>query len=183
VLLSVSALNIAIARIEYYDITTQEAPGREDINDDCEAQDLTNEYTVPNDGLDVFMVLTYAGSTIGLSAPDGPCDKNDGWFTAMSGSVIAVRDSASISGQKTGQVIAHEVGHYLGLDHALDLNAYYGCTDLGNSEQQCYDQQPPQFKARLMFPRVNIDGSNIAMTSEEGETIREHCLTFRCKPV
>lgn len=146
-------VGIAIGRIEYYDITTQMAPGRENIDDDCEAEDLTDEYTIPNNGHDLFMVLTFAGDTIGRSNIDGPCDKKGGPFTGLSGNVIAVRDSAGTNGLITGQVMAHEVGHYLGLEHEDDTS-------------------------NLMFKEAGENRINL--TSEQGDVMVEHCLSFEC---
>lgn len=104
-------VNLGVARIERnYFISTADADGRDNINNDDEAEALTDEWTVDNDALDIFFVLTYSGSTIGLSRVDGPCDKD---AKGMDGSVVAIEGSANT----TGFVLGHEAGHYLGLSH------------------------------------------------------------------
>ena len=94
----------------WFGISQAAAKGREFIDDDGEAEALTNEWTVANHALDVFFVRGYAGSTIGLSRVDGPCDKN---AKGMDGSVVAIEGSPNT----TGLVAAHEAAHYLGLGH------------------------------------------------------------------
>ena len=103
-------VSLGVGRVQRFFITTADANGRDNIGSDGEAEDLTNEWTVPNDALDIFFVLTYATSTIGFSAVDGPCDKD---AKGMDGSVVAIEGSADT----TGFVLAHEAGHYLGLGH------------------------------------------------------------------
>ena len=110
-----ATVSIGIGRVERYSITVAQANGRQDIDSDDEAETLTDEWTVPNDALDVFFVLTYAGATIGLSRTDGSCDKD---AKGMDGSVIAIESDS----RTTGFVLAHEVGHYLGLDQDFDDN-------------------------------------------------------------
>ncbi len=136
-----ATVNVGIGRVERCSITTAEANGREHIDSDDEARDLTHEWSVPNDGLDVFFVLTYAGTTIGLSAVDGPCDKSD---KDMNGSVVAIEGF----GNDTGFVLAHEVGHYLGLEHVKN--------DATN----------------LMFPSIPNSGR---LTTGQGNNMRDHC--------
>lgn len=104
-------------------------------------QKLTNDWTVPNDALDIFFVLTYSGSTIGLSRVDGPCDKD---AKGMDGSVVAIEGSANT----TGFVLAHEAGHYLGLNHSTNMN-------------------------NLMFGTVPNGGQ---LTSGQGADMRDHCF-------
>lgn len=106
-------INLGIGKVERYFISNADANGHANINNDDEAEDLTNEWTVPNHALDVFFVLTYSGSTIGLSRVDGPCDKD---AKGMDGSVVAIEGSANT----TGFVLSHEMGHYLGLSHVND---------------------------------------------------------------
>lgn len=108
-------VNLGIGRVEHFTINTAQADDAENINNDDEAEELTNDWTVPNSALDIFWVLTYSGTTIGLSRVDGPCDKN---AKGMDGSVVAIEGSVNT----TGFVLAHEAGHYLGLSHSGNSN-------------------------------------------------------------
>jgi hypothetical protein len=121
-------VNLGIGRVEHFFITTADANGRDNIDNDAEAVALTDAFTVPNDAFDVFFVLTYAGATIGLSAVDGPCNKN---AAGMDGSVVAIEGDTNT----TGFVLGHEVGHYLGLDHVTDdsTNLMFGTVPNGGN--------------------------------------------------
>jgi len=134
-------VNLAVGRIEHYAISTAQAAGRDNINNDDEAEDLTNEWTVPNSALDIFWVLTYTGSTIGLSRVDGPCNKD---AKGMDGSVVAIEGTVNT----TGFVLAHEAGHYLGLNHSSS-------------------------SSNLMFGTVPNGGN---LTGGQGSNMRDHCF-------
>ena len=134
-------VDLGVGRVLRFFITTADANGRDNIGSPGEAEDLTNEWTVPNDALDIFFVLTYAGMPLGSSAVDGPCDKD---ATGMDGSVVAIEGGTST----TGLTLAHEVGHYLGLDHVGD-------------------------EANLMFP-TDPNGGNL--NSGQGSDMRDHCF-------
>ena len=108
-----SRVGLFVDAVEWFGIPIADANGHENIDSDGEAESLTDEWTVPNHALDVFFAKTYAGSTIGLSRLDGPCDKN---AKGMDGSVVAIEGSNNI----TGLVVAHEVCHYLGPNHVND---------------------------------------------------------------
>ena len=84
-------VSLGVGRIEHFVISTADADGADNINNDDEAEELTNDWTVPNSALDIFWVLTYSGSTIGLSRVDGPCDKD---AKGMDGSVVAIEGTA-----------------------------------------------------------------------------------------
>jgi hypothetical protein len=120
-------VNLGVGRIEHFVISTAEADGAENINNDDEAEELTNDWTVPNSALDIFWVLTYSGSTIGLSRVDGPCNKN---AKGMDGSVVAIEDDVNT----TGFVLAHEAGHYLALSHSSSsTNLMFGTVPNGGN--------------------------------------------------
>jgi Metallo-peptidase family M12B Reprolysin-like len=81
---------------QYY-IPTASAGAYPTIDNDSEAEDLTDDWTVP--------VIT--GTLGGLSPTDGPCDKD---AQGMDGVVVEIVAPQNV-------IIAHEVGHYMGLDH------------------------------------------------------------------
>lgn len=107
--------SMGIGRVMHWVISTAEANGRDVINSDGEAETLTDEWTVPNDALDVFFVRMYVGNTAGLSRVDGPCDKN---AKGMDGSVVEM----NAGGGASDFSMAHEMGHYLGLSHVNNGN-------------------------------------------------------------
>lgn len=76
-----------------------------------QATDLTEAYSGPNDGIDLFVVQTITDAG-GWSNSDGPCDKDD---KGRTGAVVEVTGGSS--NDFMGILAAHEVGHYLGLKH------------------------------------------------------------------
>ncbi len=109
-----ATVNVGIGRIQRFVIP----PGHEVIDGDSEAHDLWNEYSVSNASIDVFLVRVISGDSAGKSPVEGSCDKDS---KDDSGCVIAVEDNADGVGVTLGQAIAHEVGHYLGLEHEDEL--------------------------------------------------------------
>ena len=107
------SVGISIVRVEDYFISSAQAGGYTIIDNDSEAELLTSEWTVPNNAIDVFVVKLYVGGTAGRSPEGGPCNK-DLAYPTMTGVVIELVDVL------TNQVLAHEVGHYLGLGHEDD---------------------------------------------------------------
>ena len=136
-------IGLTVGEVRFWGIPLIQTRGREDIDDDGEAEALTDEWTVDNFALDLFYVRTYAGTTVGLSRVDGPCDKN---AKGMDGSVVAIEGSTRTSGFAT----AHELAHYLGLNHEDDPN-------------------------NLMFRNVPNGG---AIRSDQAANMKDHCFVF-----
>lgn len=114
--------------------------GYEIIVDDDVAKDLFDSCSVNNDGIDVFLCLSIVGPSVGKTPTPGSCDK-DG---KDSGSIIGVLDSGSL----IGLTFAHEVGHYLGLEH---------------------DTNP----ANLMFPGAP---NGAQLSGGQGGAMKSHCM-------
>lgn len=124
---SYDQVDLGVGRILWFNIPQAQSRGREDIANDDEAETLTNEWTVDNAALDIFIVQTYASATLGLSRVDGPCDKD---AKGMDGSVVALEASLTT----TGFVLAHEAGHYLGLGHTdANGNLMFGSVPNGGA--------------------------------------------------
>lgn len=134
-----SSIGISLRRVENWVIPNSRANGRDIIDNNGEAETLTDEWTVPNNNVDVFLVKLYVGGVAGLSPVPGPCDKN---AKGMDGTVV------ELVGGVTGQVLAHEVGHYLGLSHVTN-------------------------STNLMFPSVPNGGG---LTVAQGNTMKSHCF-------
>ena len=108
--------DIGVARIKHAIIEDAFAGSYPDIGSDGEASDLCAAFSVSNNGIDVFMVLTYANS--GGSSPKGG-DCSDEKDTKDLGVVVPIDDGDA---ENTATAVSHEVGHYLGLGHVDDLS-------------------------------------------------------------
>jgi hypothetical protein len=126
------AIGVGIGRVErwWHIPASDAASSHEVINSHPEAADLVREYSVGNDGIDVFVVLLYLNDTAGYAPPMG-----DG----------VVVESIETDFLGTAQTFSHELGHFLGLVHkknepnnlmctGKDCNPMPGSTEL-NSDQ------------------------------------------------
>ena len=106
-----ATVKMGVGRVKHFSLPDPEAFVHQDVADNDEALALTQEWTIGNDGIDVFVVRTIAGSSIGKSPTPGVCDKDDG--KEQTGCVCSIEDAAGMFALS----LAHEVGHYLGLPH------------------------------------------------------------------
>lgn len=134
-----ATVGLTLRRVEHYIIPTADARGRDVIDNDDEAVALTDEWTVRNNAIDIFVVRSYVGSVAGLSPVPGPCNKD---AKGMDGVVM------ELLGNLSGLIMAHEMGHYMGLPHVND-------------------------STNLMFPSVPNGGR---LTAGQGNTVKSHCF-------
>jgi hypothetical protein len=116
-----------VGRVLHWGVVTADAGGLDTPTKKRDLKQITQNWTVDNDGIDVFvphnMNVGRAGKgfTLGFSPIGGTCDNKDK-TTGLSGSVISL--NGPLCGRfkgsgipQTGRTMAHELGHYLGLFH------------------------------------------------------------------
>lgn len=143
---------IGIRRIYWRLIGMDSVGNYATITNKAEAEDLTDDFTGPNaDSLDVFWVQEILNAG-GWCNTDGPCNKNKGG--EMTGVVIELSMSSS---RFAGILLAHEVGHYLGLPGATDGIANLMGSDVNNNGID------------------EINGNSTGITNGQASDMLEHC--------
>jgi|WetSurSiteA1Bulk_404760.scaffolds.fasta_scaffold15921_2 hypothetical protein len=112
-----SAISLGI-RVSHFGIPLSQSGGYENIHNKEDAIELTSKWNVDNDGIDVFIVPFYSGGACGQSPVSGTSDKED--KESMDGCVVELRGCSS-----TGRTLAHEICHYLGLEHPNPIDWSY----------------------------------------------------------
>jgi hypothetical protein len=104
-------VGIGIGRVEYYDIPSAQAGGADDIGSEGEADELSDDWSVFNQGIDVFIVRNISDSDfVGISPVGGSCNKKSKDDGLIGGEIN--RDPEGFS-----RTFAHEIGHFLNLSH------------------------------------------------------------------
>ena len=151
---------LGVGRVLHWFVDQADANGREDIGSEDEADALSDEWSVPNSGVDVFVVRNISSSDfIGISPIDGSCDKDS-------------KDDGLIGGEigrgaeGFARTFAHEVGHFLGLEHPFNHDHDSG--DCPGSTAN---------RSRLMAQtRCAIDiRASVDITSGQRSDMRDHC--------
>lgn len=121
------------------------------ITDSAEAENLTDDWSAnDNDGIDVFWVQNILNAS-GWCNKDGPCDKDS--KDGLTGAVIELLGTSRIR----GIVLAHEVGHYLGLGSGPGINNVMGSDADGDGID-------------------TIGNTSTGLTNAQGNTMKTHCF-------
>lgn len=143
-----SQVGLGVRRLFWSYIPSDEAGGYTSVNG-AEATDLTEDYSADNNGIDVFFVSTVTDAG-GWSKVNGSCDKDK--KGERTGAVLEISGGDFI----TGVLLAHEVGHYLGLSHAGDITNVMGDDSDGDGIG-------------------SIDSTSLNLTNSQGNTMKSHC--------
>jgi hypothetical protein len=120
------------------------------INSETEFRDLLEDWSVPNNFVDVYVAQQFQWSGYNGYAGDipGPASKGgrkDGVAVDKSGYTDA-SGTARLQVTTLAQLIGHEVGHYLGLQHLENTNNLMRSSTGNRGPDLNYDQY------RKMFP-------------------------------
>jgi hypothetical protein len=144
--------------------------------------------------LDVFLVrdiLIDGGLTVGLS---GGVPGAAGMHGNVNNGIIVQANTLGAAHDKTAQVIAHEIGHFLGLRHTTELArgaserdelrfADLGLSDPLDDTPECraplmMERECPD-SDNLMFPMVFMTQDSIpSLSAEQGMVLRASPLTY-----
>ena len=144
-------VGLGVGRVEHRGVDTVDANGLDTPTTTNDLEQLTRDWTIPNHAIDMFVphnfAVTAEGQPIAGRAPVlGPCDK-DG--DKMSGSTCGLWGS-----EQTARTFAHELGHYLGLEHRND--------------------EPDNLMCQSS--KANNIRTSVVLTAAQGEYISLHCF-------
>lgn len=114
---------IGVGRVQHWFVRNADDGGLDTPTTRGDLRQITQTWTVPNDGIDLFIPHNFSvfagngGQALGLSAIGGTCNNKDRQ-TGLTGSVVGLWGSDPVDGSdQTARTLSHELGHYLGLTH------------------------------------------------------------------
>jgi hypothetical protein len=165
-----SAVDLGVGRVNHYLIATADADGADDIGSGGEADELSDDWSVDNDGIDCFVVRTISADFVGISPVDGDCDKGG----KRDGLVAGAIDRGGVTGgfDRFSRTFAHEVGHYLDLSH--NHGSGENCDNCPGNTTACNN-----LMAQTRCANCCGGGARVAvlLTSGQGSDMRDHCTT------
>jgi hypothetical protein len=141
---------IGIGRVKRWRIRQDDVGQFDELDSSIEAHFLWASFSAGTDGIDVFVVRSYRRSgeaKAGVSPVDGSCD-----HSGFDSGVAIIHNGGMAN-------LAHEVSHYLGLDH-------------------------PDNEDNVNDPMIEGMGAMASahFSAEQGETMRDHCMMRRPCP-
>lgn len=141
--------DVGIRGLNWQRIPQADVGGYANLTDRAEAHDLTDDWSGPPGGIDVFFVQSI-GDAAGWSNRNGPCNKNS--IFGLTGAVLEVSSTRRF----TGIFVAHEVGHYLGLGTGPSPTNVMGVDTDGDGIDE-------------------VNSNSTGLTAAQGTTMRSHC--------
>jgi hypothetical protein len=148
-------VSLGVGRIEHYFIDAADANGRDDLGSEDEADELSDEWTVHNNAIDAFVVRNISDSDfVGISPVGGSCDKDSKDDGLVAGEIGRGFEAVS-------RTFAHEIGHFLGLEH--------------NHGEDCPTTTAGQNNLMAQTRCAISTRTSVLLTSSQGSTMRGHC--------
>jgi hypothetical protein len=143
-------VDLGIRKVYWSHIDRDDAGGYTTIDSSSEGNDLTNDFYGANDGLDIFFCPNVDPADGWGPGSAGTCDKGDkdDW--------TGVVCQLGLGNDFTGVLLAHEVGHYLGLGTGPNATNFMGV----DSNNDGIDE-------------IGVNSTNV--TTAQGNTMKNHC--------
>lgn len=154
-------VSLGVGRVQHWFITSAQADGKDNLGSEDEADELIAEWSVPNEGIDAFVVRNISADFVGKASEiPGVCDKEASTDGVVAGEIG--RDSDDFA-----RTFAHEMGHHLKLFHNHDAkpdcpDTTAGCNNL-MAQTRCADNCGDGTRAAVL------------LTSAQGVVMRSHC--------
>jgi hypothetical protein len=154
-------VNLGVGRVLHWFINAADANGADDLGSEGEADDLIAAWSVPNDGVDAFVVRNISDDFVGKASDiPGECDKE-----AKDDGVVA--GEIGRPSEAFARTYAHEIGHHLGLEHN-----HGGEPDCPGTTDGCNNLMAQTRCANDCGGGVRVA---VLLTSGQGSDMREHC--------
>ena len=181
---------ITTGKVRYFDITGDDADRYSVLRSDQAVSELVQLTKRPGDTLDdvlslnIFFTRAFAmggaiGISLGLPGPAG-LHGTHGSGVAFTAEYLGTQAQSSLGGQDvdgnvfTGQILAHEVGHYIGLFHTSEdrgagFDPLPDTPECARISLQCPDID------NLMFPYAGA--SHVSVTPDQEYVVKANPLT------
>ncbi|MEU5421686.1 zinc-dependent metalloprotease family protein [Streptomyces sp. NPDC001407] len=141
-----------VGTVRKYSISSSAAGRLVVIRSHADAKELANLWSVKNDAVDIFVVGLITDRFVGTCAVPGSCSKSRVKFGNYPRTpVVTIQEPLA----ESGNTFAHEVGHFLGLQHCED-------------DQSFCAGSPNNFLMRN-------SAANTGITSAQADKMKSHC--------